>query len=381
MDVEKIRADFPILATGITYLDSAATSLTPEPVLAAELAYYRQFKANVHRGLHQLSATASERYDEARARVARFIGAKPEEIIFTKNATEAINIAASAIAWRRGDVVSTTVFEHHSNLLPWLQLKRRGVSVRIEKDYAFAKSRLIAVGHVSNVLGKIAPVERIVKEKGDALLLVDAAQSAPHFRIDVRRLGCDFLAFSGHKMLGPMGIGVLFMRRELAEELRPAFWGGGTIAHVEEATFTPARIPDKWEAGTPNIAGALGLAAACEYLESIGMESVFAHDMEVCRKAFELISANPKIETYASREDVTTILAFNVKGLSPHDVAAALDEAGRICVRSGHHCALPLHRQLGVGGTVRASFYLYNTMAEAEKLAAVLEEISKLANG
>ncbi|MEM4389472.1 MAG: cysteine desulfurase [Candidatus Micrarchaeia archaeon] len=378
MDVEKIRADFPILATDIIYLDSAATSLTPEPVLMAELSYYRQFKANIHRGLHRLSATASEMYDRARARVAKFIGAEPEEIIFTKNTTEAINIVASAIPWRRGDVVSTTIFEHHSNLLPWLQLKKRGVRVRIEKDYDFARSRLIALGHVSNVLGKIAPVERVAREKGDALLLVDAAQSVPHFKIDVKELGCDFLAFSGHKMLAPTGIGVLWMRAELAEKLQPTFWGGGTIAHVEEETFMPAKSPDKWEAGTPNIAGALALAAACDYLERIGMENIFAHDREVCQKAFELISENPAIETYVDRKELTSILAFNVRGLSPHDVAAALDEAGRICVRSGHHCALPLHRWLGVNGTVRASFYLYNTLAEAAKLAETLEGISEL---
>jgi len=260
-----------------------------------------------------------------------------------------------------------------------MRLKKRGVRLAIENSFSFRKSRLIALGHSSNVLGGVAPVEEVAREKGDALLLVDAAQSIPHLKVDVRRLGCDFLAFSGHKMLGPTGTGVLFMRKDLAEELEPAFWGGGTIAHVEEDGFVPARIPDKWEAGTPNIAGVLGLAAACDYLEGVGLESIFAHDKEVCRRAFDIIAENKRIETYVDRKDLTSILAFNVKGLSPHDVAAALDEAGGICVRSGHHCALPLHRHLGVGGTVRASFYLYNTMEEAEKLAEVLGEVSKLA--
>lgn len=379
-DVQRIRLDFPILKTGLIYLDNAASSLTPEQVLQAELEYYHKFRANIHRGLHRPSTQASDKYDEAREKVARFINAEKDEIVFTKNATEGINLVANAIEWKRDDVIETTVFEHHSNLLPWLKLSKKGVKTKINQDYdSFSKSKLIAVGHVSNVLGSIAPVERIAREKGDALLLVDAAQSAPHFALDVKKLGCDFLAFSAHKMLGPTGVGALYIRRDLQAKIYSPFLGGGTIRAVSETDYELTHFPESWEAGTPNIAGAIGFGAAIDYLKKLGMENVHAHTKKLAQQTAEALRQIEKAVVYGDKSVRNAIVSFNVEGMPAHDVAAMLDESARICVRSGHHCAMPLMKKLGCNGTVRASFYVYNTEQEAEKLIEALKQIIQLA--
>lgn len=380
LDVRKIREDFPILKNGLVYLDSAASSLTPEQVLAAELGYYRNFRANIHRGLYKTSIQASEKFDEAREKIARFINADRDEIVFTKNATEGINLVANALDWKHGDAVETTTFEHHSNLLPWLKLLKRGVKVNIRDDYSsFSKpAKLIAVGHASNVLGSVAPVERIAREKGDALLLVDAAQSAPHFPLDVKKIGCDFLVFSAHKMLGPTGIGALFVRKELQQKIISPFLGGGTIKAVSGADYELTHFPESWEAGTPNVAGAIGFGAAIDYLSKLGMNNVHAHSKKLAEKTAKSLREISGVTVYGENE-FNGIVSFNVKSLPAHDVAAMLDESARICVRSGHHCAMPLMKKLGCNGTARASFYVYNTEQEAEKLANAVKDVMQLA--
>ncbi|VVC04687.1 Cysteine desulfurase [Candidatus Burarchaeum australiense] len=378
MDLNAIRKDFPILKDGLVYLDNAATSLTPEPVLSAMLEYYRRYRANIHRGAHRLSLEATEKYDEARRRVAKFIGAREDELIFTKNATEAINLVALTLAWNRGDLVQVGPNEHHSNLLPWQRLARQGVKLEFRDNFDFGGKgvRLIAVNHISNVLGSQAPVERIAKEKGEALLLVDGAQSVPHIPISVKKLGCDFLAFSGHKMLGPTGIGALYMRHELMEKMEGAFLGGGEVMDASREGYKLAKGPQGWEAGTPNIAGAIGLAVACDYLSKLGMENVHRHCAELSAFTAEKMRGIRNVPIYGAENG---IVSFNVKGMKPHDVSLLLDRKAHICTRSGHHCAMPLMKKLGVDGTVRASYYIYNTKEEAELLAKTVGEIAELA--
>ncbi len=380
LDVAKIRSDFPILKTGLVYLDSAASSLTPEQVVQAEIDYYHKYRANIHRGLHKPSTTASEKYDEAREKVARFINADRDEIVFTKNTTEGINLVANAIDWKHGDLVETTVFEHHSNLLPWLKLSKRGVKAKLHHDYSsFTKSaRLIAIGHAGNVLGSLAPIEKIAKEKGDTLLLVDAAQSAPHIPVDVKKIGCEFLAFSAHKMLGPTGVGALYIRRDLQAKIQSPFLGGGTIKAVTEDDYELTHFPENWEAGTPNIAGAIGFGAAVDYLKKLGMDHVHSHTKKLAEKAADELEDIVKTVVYGD-DGHNGIVSFNVEGMPAHDVAAMLDESSSICVRSGHHCAMPLMKKLGCNGTVRASFYVYNTEEEAKKLVDAVKDIAQLA--
>ncbi|MBI5159656.1 cysteine desulfurase [Candidatus Micrarchaeota archaeon] len=379
-DVRRVREDFPILKNGFIYLDSAASSLTPEQVLQAELDYYRNFRANIHRGLYKPSIQASEAFDDAREKLARFINASKDEIVFTKSTTEGINLVANALDWKQGDSVETTLFEHHSNLLPWLRLSKRGVKVNIREDYSsFSKSsKLIAVGHASNVLGSVAPVERIAREKGDSLLLVDAAQSAPHFSLDVKKLGCDFLVFSAHKMLGPTGIGVLYIKRDAQKTVNSPFLGGGTIRAVTAEDYELTHFPESWEAGTPNIAGAIGFGAAVDYLKKLGMGNVHAHSKKLAEKAAKELREINCVTVYGEKE-FNGIVSFNVKSMPAHDVAAMLDESARICVRSGHHCAMPLMKKLGCNGTARASFYVYNTEEEVEKLASAVKDVVQLA--
>jgi cysteine desulfurase/selenocysteine lyase len=376
VDTAAIRKDFPILKDGLVYLDNAATSLTPEPVLSAMLDYYHTYRANIHRGAHSLSQRATERYEEARRRVAKFIGAREDEIIFTKNASEAINLVALTLDWKKGDVVQLGPNEHHSNILPWQRLARQGVRLEFRDNFDFgANSKLIAVNHISNVLGAQAPVERIAKEKGGALLLVDGAQSVPHIPVDVRKLGCDFLAFSGHKMLGPTGIGALYIRRELMAKLEGAFLGGGEVLDVSRESYKLVKGPQGWEAGTPDIAGAIGLAAACDYLSKIGMNEVHKHCAGLSTLAGGRLKGVKNVSVYGAENG---IVSFNVGRMKPHDVALLLDKQ-KIATRSGHHCAMPLMKKLGVEGTVRASFYIYNTKEEAEKLVEAVREIAELA--
>ena len=395
--MEKIRGDFPILRTGIIYLDNAASSLTPEQVLEKMLEYYHEYRANVERGVHRLSQRASEEYEEAHRKVADFIGAESwRNIVFTRNTSESINLVAWGLPWRRGEKIVTTLLEHHSNYIVWLRAARRfGLEVEVVRpnreglfnlsDFEQAiddRTRLVAVTRVSNVLGVIVPVEEIaeIAHEHGSLLLVDGAQAVPHMETDVRKLGCDFLAFSGHKMLGPTGIGVLYIAPTVQEELEPLCIGGGTIRDVGLEDYELGESPERFEAGTPAIAEAIGLGAAVEYLEALGMREVEEHDRRISWAIRESLMELEKVEVYGPKdpEHGMSVVSFNVEGLNPHEVALALD-AANIMVRSGHHCALPLAKHLlnRPQGTVRASTYIYNTLDEAEKLVETVREIVK----
>ncbi len=400
MKVEEIRKDFPILNTGVLYLDSAATSLTPEPVLDAVLDYYRNYNANIGRGVHRLARIASQRYEDAHSKVAEGIGAKSQELIFTKNSTEAINIVASGIGLKKGDKVITSLWEHHSNLLPWIRAKNElGIDLEVVKPRIASseakleasdfdavideKTRLVAITHVSNALGSIMPVEEIARmcDDNNALLLLDAAQSAPHMRINVKELGCDFLAFSGHKMLGPTGTGGLYVKEELMAEIEPLTVGGGA---VEDASFVDYRLKggyEEFESGTPNIAGAMGLSAAVAYLDRIGMDKVKSWEEKLAKQLIEGLQDIHGVKVYGYGSDAFRIgvVSFNLEGQTPNEVALLLDKEASIAVRSGHHCCIPLMNYLGPGaeGTVRASLYLYNTEEEVERFLELVAQIKK----
>ncbi|HJH27852.1 MAG TPA: cysteine desulfurase [Methanophagales archaeon] len=408
MNIKEIRKDFPILDSGIIYMDSAATSLTPEPVLDAVLDYYRNYNANVGRGVYKLTQIASQNYEDAHKNVAKFIGTTANELIFTKNTTEGINTVASGIGLKKEDKVVVSLWEHHSNLLPWIRAKKTlRIDLEVVKPNAISegnaktqcaletsdfvdaidkKTKIVAITHVSNALGSILPVKEISKlcAENNALLLVDAAQSAPHLKIDVRDMGCDFLAFSGHKMLGPTGIGGLVIKEELMDEIEPLTVGGGA---VEDASFADYRLKqsyEKFESGTPNIAGAMGLSAAVKYLEAIGMEKVKAWEEKQGKRIIEGLRELDNVEIYGygseafERGQRIGVVSFNVKGVNPIEVASRLDTEANITVRSGHHCCIPLMNYLGLGaeGTVRSSVYLYNTEEEVEKFLELIRKIS-----
>ncbi len=398
LNAEKIRQDFPILDSDIIYLDNAASSLTPEQVLQKIMDFYHNYRANVDRGIHRLSQKASEEYEKNHAKVADLINAKSEtEVVFTRNATEAINLVANGLKWKKGDKIVTSLIEHHSNFIVWLRLKRRyGVDVEIVRpnreglfDIAdFEKSidnktRLVALTHVSNVLGVKTPIQEVadIAHDHNAHLLVDGAQSVPHLKVDVQRIGCDFLAFSGHKMLGPTGVGVLYARRELLDSLEPLSIGGGTIVDVGLDYYTLSGSPSKFEAGTPAIAEAIGLGAAIEYLEEVGLEKIEVYERKLGENLYRGLADIPGVEVYGPKEaeQRASIVSFNVDSLNPHDVALALDVSADIMVRSGHHCCIPLIKELlkRDEGTVRASLYIYNTESEVEKLVSAVEEIAR----
>jgi cysteine desulfurase/selenocysteine lyase len=397
-DVKRIRRDFPILDSGVIYLDNAASSLTPEPVIQKMLEFYHDYRANVERGVHRFSQRASEEYEKAHAKVADFINAGSEtEIILTRNATEAINLVANGLIWKKGDKIVTSLIEHHSNFIVWLRLKKRyGVDVEIVRpnreglfdidDFEKAiddKARLVALTHVSNVLGVKTPVEEVAKIAHDhgAQLLVDGAQSVPHLKVDIQRIGCDYLAFSGHKLLGPTGVGVLHARKEMLDNLEPLSIGGGTIADVGSDYYTLAESPTKFEAGTPAIAEAIGLGAAVDYLKEVQLENIEVHERMLVKRMYQGLADIPSVEVYGPKkvEQRTGIVSFNVGDLNPHDVALALDVSAEIMVRSGHHCCIPLSKELlkRREGTARASVYLYNTEAEVEKFVSAVDEIAR----
>lgn len=367
----KIREDFPLFKSEpqLAYLDNAATSQVPRQVLAAMQEYYAVYKSNVHRGLYPMAVRATEEYEQARAAVARFIGAQPEEVIFTRGTTESLNMLAHALGKNLQADDRVEVFEdaHHSNLVPWQQLGRQGHNTKI-----------IASTHVSHVLGTVTNVKKLRKQ--DALLIVDAAQSVPHMPVHVKELDCDFLAFSGHKMLGPTGIGVLYGKRELLEKLTPHFFGGGMIREVTIGNATWTDVPHKFEAGTPPIAEAIGLRHAVEYLQSLGMQNILAHERELAAYAYAQLSSIPGLTMYSPAHPESGILSFNLEGVHAHDVAEVLAQEN-VAVRAGHHCAMPLMSKLGVQGTVRASFYLYNTKEDADRLAAGVKKAKKIFHG
>ena len=405
-DASEIRKDFPILQRkvnghDIIYFDNAATSQKPLQVIEAVKEFYERHNANVHRGVHTLSQESSKLYEEAHEETARLVNARGiEEIVFVKNTTEAINLVAYSLALHmlgEGDEVITTVMEHHSNIVPWEMLSKiRGFKVKyadVKGDGTLdfesleglitERTKIVTVTHASNVTGVINDIAKISKlaHQNNAILVVDGAQSVPHMPVDVRKLDIDFLAFSGHKMLAPTGIGVLYGKRELLEKMEPFIGGGDMIRSVKYDKLKGCSIewhhlPWKFEAGTPNVCNAIGLAEAIRYLKRLGMENVREHERQLTQHTLKLLQENESVEVYGPR-DVSTkcgIVSFNVRGLNHHDVALIFDSFG-IMVRSGYHCAEPLHHRLGVEGSVRASFYIYNTMDEVERFIEVLREI------
>lgn len=398
-ELATLRGDFPILSTRVhgdaplAYLDNASTSQPPRRVLDRMREFVAAEYANVHRGIYSLSEQSTLRFEDARAQVGAFLGASdPAEIIFTKGATQSINLVARA--WGDaflsvGDEVLTTELEHHANIVPWQQLAaRRGVSVRFAPpnargmlDFeAFAalvtpRTRLVALTAASNVLGSRLPVAECahMAHAVGARVLVDAAQAVPHESIRVDAWDADFIAFSGHKLLGPTGIGVLWARRELLQAMPPYEGGGGMIRSVSTDGFEPADPPARFEAGTPPIVQAIGLAAAIEYLQQVGLARIAAHERALTGEAHRRLRQLPGVHLFGPEpEEKVGIVAFSVDGIHAHDLAQTADSCG-VAVRAGHHCAMPLHARLGVSATVRASFYLYNTMQEVERLAAAVE--------
>ena len=392
-------AEFPVLAReGLVYLDSAATSQTPRPVIEAMDAYYNGYRASIHRGVYPLAVEATEAYEGARAKVAAFTGSTAGETVFTRNATEALNIVAQA--WgraniRAGDLIVVTQMEHHSNLVPWQMVAQatgaelayvpiddEGVLDLDALDGLLARSpKVVAVAHVSNVLGTVNPISEIVERAhaAGAIVSVDGAQAAPHMPLDVGALGADFYSWTGHKAYGPTGIGVLHGRRELLEEMPPLLGGGHMISKVDLYESTWAEPPAKFEGGTMPVAEAIGLGAAVEWLGRIGMDAVWDHSRDVVGHAMERLSEVPGLPLYGPRDLSIhgTAVSFALEGIHPHDVAEILGRQG-ICVRAGHHCAQPLMRRLGVAATGRASFHVYNAPEDIDRLIEALHEARRV---
>jgi cysteine desulfurase / selenocysteine lyase len=403
MDLARCRSDFPILTRSahghpLVYLDSAATSQKPLSVLAAEDAFYRTQNANVHRGAYERSEEATAAYEGARARVAKFLHADdPDEIVFVRGTTEAINLVAHGLGrgyLHRGDRVVSTILEHHSNIVPWHLLRSEVGSElefvdiddtgRLRMDDLEAKlakpAKVVTLAHVSNVLGTVNPVRAIADRAhaAGALVVVDAAQSVPHRRVDVHELGADFVAFSGHKALGPTGIGVLWGRKELLDRLPPYMGGGEMIREVHTDRVTYRDPPGRFEAGTPNVAGAIGLAAALDYLENVGWESLASHERALANRAITTAHDRfgSKVRFYGPPlgPDREAVLSFSLAGVHPHDVASILDAEG-VAIRAGHHCAQPLMERLGVPALSRASPYLYNTLSEIDTFVGAIGKV------
>ncbi|MDA0302296.1 MAG: cysteine desulfurase [Chloroflexi bacterium] len=402
-DITRIRRDFPILkrevAPGVPliYLDNAATSQKPVQVIAELTRFYRDHNANIHRGVHTLSVESTELYEGARARIATFIGATdPREVIFTRNTTESINLVAHG--WGRkflqpGDEVVVSEIEHHSNIVPWQMLRdERGIVLKyipmlpdgtldleVARRIIGPKTRLLSITAMSNALGTIVPLQEItpLAKAHGALVLIDGAQSVPHLAVDVRTLGADFLAFSGHKMLGPTGIGVLWGRLPVLESMNPFLGGGDMISTVTMERSTWADVPAKFEAGTPNIADAIGLGAAVDYLSALGMDEVRRHEIEITGYALRRLADVPGVSIFGPMDAQQRggVVSFELEGVHPHDVGQLLDTRG-VAIRTGHHCAQPVMAALDVPATARASFYIYNTTAEVDALASALEATS-----
>ena len=404
LNVAHIRADFPILerevrpGVQVVYLDSTATSQKPWQVIEAMDRFYRESNANIHRGIHLLAEESTAMYEAARVKIAQLINApSARQVIFTRNTTEAINLVA--YSWGRanlhaGDVVILTEMEHHSNLVPWymlaaeLELRLEFIPVTpqgmldLEKYRQLLKlsPRLVAFTHMSNVLGTVNPAAEIIHlaHLTEAIVVVDGAQSVPHFPVDVQALDLDFLAFSGHKMCGPTGIGVLYGRKSLLDAMPPFLGGGDMIKKVSLRSFTPNELPHKFEAGTPAIAEAIGFGAAVDYLQGIGLESIAAHEQEIISYALERLEEIPGVMVYGpTAEYKGGVASFTLAGVHAHDVAQILDADG-VAVRAGHHCAMPLHEKFQLNATTRASFYLYNTVEEVDKLVHAIYLVKKI---
>jgi cysteine desulfurase/selenocysteine lyase len=395
MRIEDCIADF-LIPQYLHYMDSAATSLVPEPVIASMNEYDRQYRANVGRGMHRLTRVATQRYQDAHESISDFIGGKDGVTVFTRNTTEAITMVAAGLYWQPGDQVVTTIVEHHSNLLPWLRLRQKGIEIVIVQpgqdgifemeafdDAITDNTRLVAVSHVSNVLGTVQPVREIAticKERG-AYFLVDGAQSVPHFPVDVQQIGCDFFCFSGHKMLGPTGTGVLWMRDTVAALVSPLIIGGGTVEDVTTDGYTLSSGYQRFEGGTPNISGAIGLARAVKYLEDLGMEAICRHEEKLTARLLSGLAEIDHVKIHGPQDlkNRIGVISFTIDQIHPHEIAHLLDEKAAIQVRSGDHCCIPLMRYLGLeNGTVRASLYLYNNLEEIDLLIETIEEIARM---
>ena len=403
--VARIVADFPILAhptsrgKRLVYLDSAATSQKPQAVIDSLVEYYTQYNANIHRGVYEIAARATDAFEEARAKVAKFINAEPAEVIWTRNTTEAINLVAYCWAshnLKPGDAILTTELEHHSDLVPWqlvaektgaelrfIPVDERGLLVLDDLDALLDGCKLVAIAHVSNTLGTIVPLETIIPRAhaAGAVVLVDGAQGAPHLPVDVKALDVDFYTFSGHKMLAPTGIGVLYGKRALLDAMPPFLAGGDMIRKVEYAKTTFNELPWKFEAGTSNIADAIGFGVAVEYLGAIGMDWVREHERQLCAYALERLGEfeSRGLAIYGPRDArlVSGAISFNFADIHAHDLASILDIEG-ICVRAGHHCTMPLMNKMGWSATARASFYIYNTFDDVDALVDGLEKAAEV---
>ena len=396
MNNEKIKRDFPILENkNITYLDSGATTQKPIQVIKAVEEFYQKYNANPHRGAYSLSVEATEQYENTRTKIAKFINAKHrEEIIFSKNATESLNLIAYSYGLdnlKKDDEVVISIMEHHSNLVPWQKMTKQTGSklnyMYINENFELTdeeieskitdRTKIVGITHVSNVLGTINNVKKIIKyaHKKGAIVIVDASQSIPHMKIDVQDLDADFLVFSGHKMLAPLGIGVLYGKREILNKMTPFLMGGDMIEYVYEQETTFAPLPNKFEAGTQNVEGVIGLGAAIDYIENLGYDKIQEIENEVTSYARQELSKLEYLTLYTTpnEENHSSVISFNIKGVHPHDVASILDSEG-VCVRSGNHCAQPLMRFLGIDSTCRASFYIYNTKDDVDKLVKALNK-------
>lgn len=394
------KEDFPIFKNrDIAYLDSGATAQKPQIVIDAINNFYDKFNANPHRGAYTLSVEATAVYEDTRAKIAKFINAKhPEEIIFSKNASESLNLLAYSYGLdnlKKGDDVVISIMEHHSNLVPWQFVTQKTGSelkyMYINDEFELSKeeieskitdnTKIVGITHVSNVLGTINNVKEIIKyaHKKGAVVIVDASQSIPHMKIDVQDLDADFLVFSGHKMFAPLGIGVLYGKRELLNKMNPFLMGGDMIEYVYEQKTTFAPLPNKFEAGTQNVEGVVGLGAAIDYINSIGYDKIQEHDREIVEYAREKLSKLDYLDIYMTPnvENHFAVISFNIKGVHPHDVASILDSEN-VCVRSGNHCAQPLMRFLGIDSTCRASFYIYNTKEDVDRLVVGIEKAYKM---
>lgn len=405
--MKKFKNDFPIFKnnSGLIYLDSGATSLKPQLVIDAVTTYYSEYSANIKRGIYTISEKATEEYEKARETVAKFIGADTNEVIFTRNTTEALNLVMYSLGTNvvsKGDEVVVSIMEHHSNFVPWQQLclntgatfKIIGIngdgrldvfnkSVINLKQVVTKRTKILALTHVSNVLGTVNPIKEIVAEakkiNPEIIVVVDGAQAVPHLKVDMKDLGCDFYAFSGHKMLGPTGVGVLWGEKKLLDEMEPFLFGGDMIAEVRLEGTTFAEVPEKFEAGTPAIAEVIGLSSAVSYLMSVGIQNIHEHIASLARIYKERLTKElgDKIKFYGPKIPEAGILSFSIEGLHPHDIASVLNEDS-IAVRAGHHCAMQLHTSLGLTGTTRISLNIYNSEDEVETVVASLVRVVNL---
>ena len=405
MDVKQVRKDFPYLKTNnIAYLDNTATTQKPKQVLDAVRNYYENDNANPHRGIYDLSERATEEYESCREEARKFVNAgSSQEIVFTRNATEGTNLVKNSFvipSLKAGDEIVTTIMEHHANIVPWLiasQQKKLALSyIDVTGDEGFLeknwekritkKTKLLCVTHASNTLGTINDVKAIcetAKDKNPEIkVLIDGAQAAPHLTVDVKKFDCDFYVFSGHKMLAPMGIGVLYARKEVLEEMQPFLVGGDMIRRVEKHAVQWNDLPWKFEAGTPNVGGAVGLKAAIKYLKKLGLGEIHAHEQKLTRKAMEILEEHKRFRYYGPRDAKKRVgtIAFTHSKAHSHDLGSIFNEYG-VCVRSGHHCTMPLHQRLGIPSSTRASFYVYNTLEEVEKISAVLDKVDSIFRG